>query len=107
MNAKNTDDIYPEAETIPQPEQEATRFVDIHIYTVENDNDNETRTIEATLEAISKANQPPDDDDQPKQPRPRHKVSPFVYIIVGIALGKGYLLYLLPMMTPSLPDTFF
>jgi hypothetical protein len=108
MNAKKTDDIFLETEappTIPRPEQEATHFVDVHIYRLGDDDENETRTIEATLEAISKANQPPDDDAQPTQPRPGRKLSPFISLIVGIVLlallGKGYQLYLLPLMTPT------
>lgn len=104
MNSINTDDIFTD---LPRPEPEATRFIDVHIYTLLDEDEQETRTIEATLDEISAANQPPDEDEpitQPSALQPGRKMSPILAVIVGVMLlallGKGYF-YLLPLLTPT------
>ncbi len=99
---RTTDEIYVSAEPSTPEEQTTTRFVDVHIYDYDQEQD-EAADEESQPEQETT---PPESDQEPSEPRQPHgRKRSILALCVGMIslLGMSVLLmvYVLPLLTPD------
>ncbi len=104
MKSQNTDELFPLLEEMPLPDEQATHFIDVHIYDLPPQQ--EPPTVESQL-AAEPALPQQDEQEPPKPvPVPRRPISRRPLVVVGLALclvivGAVSVVWLVPLFTPT------